>query len=110
MKLKKLEVDGRIPFDERMAKVNVVDYDPADYLTTPEAVREYLQAALEEGDVNYFIQALSDAVRSQGMARSIELSGLANKQMLKSLCTDKHPPFETVYQALKVLDMRLHLA
>jgi len=30
--------------------------------------------------------------------------------MLKSLCTDKHPPFEMVYQALKVLNMRLHIA
>jgi hypothetical protein len=26
-----------------MVKVNAVDYDPADYLTTPEAVREYLR-------------------------------------------------------------------
>jgi probable addiction module antidote protein len=93
-----------------MVKINIVDYDPVDYLTTPEAVCEYLQAALEEGDVDYFIRALADAARSQGMARSIELSGLANKQMFKSLCTDKHPPFETVYQALKVLDMRLHVA
>jgi probable addiction module antidote protein len=93
-----------------MAKINVVDYDPADYLTTPEAVREYLQAALEEGDVDYFIQALADAARSQGMARSVESSGFADKQLFKSLCTDKHPPFETVYKALKVLDMRLRVA
>lgn len=93
-----------------MVKINVVDYDPADYLTTPETVREYLQAALEEGDVNYFIQALSDAARSQGMARCVELSGEVNKQLFKSLCSDKHPAFETVYQALKVLDMRLHVA
>ena len=93
-----------------MVKINVIDYDPADYLTTPEAVREYLQTALEEGDVDYFIQALSDAARSQGMARSVEVSGLADKQFFKSLCTDKHPAFETVFQALKILDMRLHVA
>lgn len=93
-----------------MVKINIVDYDPADYLTTPDAVREYLQVALEEGNIEYFIKALGDAARSQGMARSVESSGFADKQMFKSLCTDKHPPFETVYKALKALDMNLHLA
>ncbi|WP_394751816.1 addiction module antidote protein [Crenothrix sp.] len=93
-----------------MVKISTVNYDPADYLTTPEAVREYLQAALEEGDVNYFLQALADAARSKGMAQTVESSDLEDINLFKSLCTDKHPQFETVFKVLAALDMRLHVA
>lgn len=85
-----------------MVKINVVAYDPADYLTTPELVREYLQAAWEEDDVDYFIQALGDAMRSGA------LTELAQKPLFAPLCTDKHPSFESVYKVLKSLDMHLN--
>ena len=37
------------------SKYNTAPYDTADYLQTPEQVKSYLEAALEENDPDFFI-------------------------------------------------------
>ena len=39
-------------------------WDPADRLTTPEAISAYLDAALEDGDPDVVVAALDDIMRA----------------------------------------------
>lgn len=47
------------------------DFDPAEYLTSPEAIAEFIADALETGDVAYIAKALGVAARARGMTVSI---------------------------------------
>ncbi len=42
------------------------DFDPADYLTTPEAIAAFMTDALETGDAGYVAKAVGMAARAKG--------------------------------------------
>ncbi|SFB83333.1 probable addiction module antidote protein [Marinospirillum celere] len=92
-----------------MAELITQNFDAAEYLTTPDLVREYLQACLDEGDLDFFIQALGDAARSEGMSKIAKEAGLGRESLYKAFGKGKHPRFETVYKVLNALDMRIRI-
>lgn len=54
--------------------MKITDFDPADYLTTKEAMIEYLNEALktsiEDNTPEYFMEALGNVTRAQGIANA----------------------------------------
>ena len=50
-------------------------FDAADYLTTPELVREYLNAALAENDSAFMTEALATIARAPAMAAMADKPG-----------------------------------
>lgn len=85
-------------------------YDTADYLQTPEQVKSYLEAALEENDPDFFIDALAIAARSVGMAKIANTSGLGRESLYKALSTGKQPRFTTVFKVVRAMGLRMQLA
>ncbi|WP_210405797.1 MULTISPECIES: transcriptional regulator [Achromobacter] len=43
------------------------EFDPADYLASPEAIVEFLTDALETGDAGYIDKAIGVVARAQGL-------------------------------------------
>ena len=43
------------------------EFDPADYLTSPETIAEFVTDALETGDAVYIAKAMGVAARAKGM-------------------------------------------
>jgi probable addiction module antidote protein len=93
-----------------LAKLTTTAYDSADYLTTPEAIREFLEAALEENDPEFFIKALGIAARSSGMNQIADKTGLGRESLYKSFASGKHPRFETVFKVIHALGLRMHVS
>lgn len=61
-----------------MSRENYTPWDSAEYLDDDEAIMEYLRAALEENDLQFFMQAFDNAVRARTMnQKRIESSWLA---------------------------------
>lgn len=87
-----------------------VPYDAADYLTTPEQVKLFLEAALEENDPDFFVEALGIAARSVGMAQIASSSGLGRESLYKALGTGKKPQFSTVYKVINAMGLKMQLA
>lgn len=85
-------------------------FDIADYLDTPDAVKGYLQAALEENDPAFFIDALGVVARSQGMKMIAEKAGVGYQSLYKSFGENKHPRFEMVYKVIQAMGLRMQLA
>ncbi|MCL4802659.1 MAG: putative addiction module antidote protein, partial [Burkholderiales bacterium] len=50
-------------------------YDSAEYLDSPEAVAEYLTAALETADASFIARAIGTAARAHGMSEIARESG-----------------------------------
>ncbi len=43
------------------------EFDPAEYLSTPEAISEFMSDALETGDASYIAKAMGTVERAKGM-------------------------------------------
>jgi probable addiction module antidote protein len=83
------------------------DFDPAEYLSTPEEIREYLNAALEEHDPSSFVAAVGVVARAKGMAALAAEVGVTSNSMYKSLEKTGNPSFSTVFKVLDGLGIEL---
>ena len=92
------------------SKYNSAPYDTADFLLTPAQVQSYLEAALEENDPDFFIDALAIAARSVGMTKIAATTGLGRESLYKALSTGKQPRFTTVYKVVQAMGLRMQLA
>ena len=89
--------------------MNTTEFNVSEYLQTPEDVKNYLQAALDENDPEFFIDALGVVSRSKGMKQIAEQTGLGYQSLYKSFGSGKHPRFETVYKVVSALGLNFRL-
>ena len=82
-------------------------FDVADYLTTEEDIKEYLEVSLESDDPEQIIRAINDVARARGMNELAQKMGVGRTSLYKSLNGDVKPRFETIYKALHALGVRL---
>ncbi|VXC60406.1 conserved hypothetical protein [Pseudomonas sp. 8Z] len=59
------------------------DFDPADYLTSPAAIAEFMSDALETGDTGYIAKALGVVARAKGMTELARETGLSREQLYR---------------------------
>ena len=86
-------------------------YDVATHLRTPEEMAAYLEACLDEPDVEaaFVAKALGDIARARGMTEVARLAGLSRESLYKSLSGQRNPDFATVLKVMAVLGLRLHV-
>ena len=85
------------------------EFNASDYLETAEDVKAYLQAALDENDAEFFIDALGVVSRSKVMKELSKKTVLGYQSLYKSFGADKHPRFETVYKVVNALGLNFSL-
>ena len=72
-----------------MSKENYTPWDSAEFLNDDKAIMEYLRAALEENDLQFFMKAFDNAVRARNMNQErIESSWLAPTLMTSAYMQD----------------------
>ena len=59
----------------------IYDYDPADYLNSPEEIEVFLSEAFSTGDSGYIAKAIGVAARAKGMADVARETGLSREQL-----------------------------
>lgn len=92
----------------KKVKLKLAPFDAADYLDSDEAIREYLNAALEDPNCEVFLRAMADVAKARGIARVAKHAGLGRESLYKALAPGAKPRYETV---CKVVDsLGLHLA
>lgn len=82
-------------------------FDMADYLGNPEAIADYLNIVLEEGDPDAFMAALGTAARARGMTQVAELTGLSRESLYKALRAGAAPRFDTIQRVMAALGVNL---
>jgi probable addiction module antidote protein len=60
-------------------------FDPAEYLSTPEAIAEFMSDALATGDARYIAKAMGVVARAKGMTKLAREAGLSREQLYRSL-------------------------
>jgi probable addiction module antidote protein len=89
--------------------LNTTRFDVQDHLTTPEQCALYLEAMLEEEDLNAgeIAMALRDVANSKGMSELARATGLTREALYKALSENGNPTLTTVVAVLKAFGLRL---
>jgi probable addiction module antidote protein len=90
-----------------MANSTLSPFDAADYLDSPEALAEYLSAALETGDMPFILDAINIVARAKGMAHIAAAAKVGRTSLYKTLQPGANPEFETILRVFDALDLRL---
>jgi len=89
-------------------KVKTHVWDASEYLDNPEAIAEYLNAALEDGDSSLVLAVLGDVAKAKGMSQLSQDTGLGRESLYKALTPGAKPRFETVMRVMKGLNIHLN--
>lgn len=92
-----------------MGTIQTYPWDAAEHLETKEDIAAYLEAALEDGDPNLVIVALSDIARSKGMTQITRETGLGSESFDQVFSPEGTPEFATVMRILQVLGLRFQV-
>ena len=79
------------------------EFDPAEYLTSPEAIAEFITDALETGDAGYIAKTMGVAARAKGMAELARETGLSREQLYRSFSEKGNPRLKTMLVVMKAL-------
>jgi probable addiction module antidote protein len=85
-------------------------WDPAERLTSPEAIAAYLEAVFEEGDPALIAAALGDVARARGMTEVARAAGVTRDTLYKALSKDGDPRLSTLLGVTKALGLKIHVA
>ena len=90
-----------------MSKETYSPWDSAALLDNDEVVIEYLKAALEEDDPEFFVKALGNVARANGMTLIAAKTKLARQSLYKALSGERDPRIGTVMKVLGALGVQL---
>jgi len=82
-------------------------YEGGEFLTSQEAVAEYLNLALQEDDSTVFIRALGDAARTKGMTEVASLTGIDRSTLYGCLSGNHDTGISVVFRVMQALDTGL---
>ena len=85
------------------------EFDITLYLDSDEAIADYLNTVIEDGDSSLLAAALGDIARARGMAEIAHVSGLTREALYKALKPNAKPRFETINKVCNALGVRMHV-
>ena len=87
--------------------IELVAFDPANYLETEEDILYHLEAAMEGNDPKHIASALGDVARSKGMTEVAKKAGLGRQALYSALSETGNPTLETLTAVLGALGLEL---
>ena len=90
--------------------VKTTAFNPVEYLQSDEEIAEYLTGAYQDDDPAVFVAALGNVVRSKGVARLAEETGLNRESLYKAFNGKAQPKWDTVHRLLHALGVHVTLA
>ena len=85
------------------------EWDPAEYLTSKEAILAYLEVAITENDTKFLVSAIGDIARSEGMTEIAKELDVGRESLYKTLSIGGNPSFKTIVKVLDIFGFQLKL-
>jgi probable addiction module antidote protein len=82
-------------------------WDAFEYLDSPAAIAEHLEAVFEEGDPALIAAALGDVARALGMTQLASQAGVTREALYKALSPTGDPRLSTFLGVMKALGIKL---
>jgi probable addiction module antidote protein len=84
-----------------MTKLEITQFDIAQYLDDKEVIAEYLSQILDDGDIDELLEALGNIAKAKGMSQIAKETGLGRESLYKTFHKGTKPKFDTI---MKVMD------
>lgn len=82
-------------------------FDPAEGLTSDEAIAAFMVEAFASEDVSYIAHALGVVARAKGMTQIANDTGLSREQLYRSFSENGNPTLKTTIAVMKALGIEL---
>jgi len=82
-------------------------FDPAEGLTSDEAIAAFMVEAFASEDSGYIAHALGVVARAKGMAQVARDAGLSRESLYKALSPEGRPEFATILKVVRALGLKL---
>jgi probable addiction module antidote protein len=82
-------------------------FDPAEGLTSDEAIAAFMAEAFASEDSGYIAHALGVVARAKGMAQIASQTGLSREQLYRSFSENGNPTLKTTIAVMKALGIEL---
>ncbi|GCB02435.1 addiction module antidote protein [Ralstonia sp. SET104] len=82
-------------------------YDPAEDLTSDEAIAAFMAGAFETNDAGFISHALGIVARAKGMAQIASETGLSREQLYRSFSEQGNPTLKTLLAVMRALGVEL---
>jgi probable addiction module antidote protein len=92
---------------ERMMAEKIAPYDPAEDLSSDEAIAIFMAEAFETDDPAYIAHALGVVARAKGMTQIAKDTGLSREQLYRSFSENGNPTLKTTMAVMKSLGVGL---
>jgi probable addiction module antidote protein len=90
-----------------MAKKKLTRFDPAEGLTSDDAIAAFMADAFESEDAGYIAHALGVVARAKGMSQIANDTGLSREQLYRSFSENGNPTLKTTIAVMKALGIEL---
>lgn len=87
--------------------MNTQEFDVSKYLDNEEMIIEYLKAAIEENDTQFFMEALGHVAKARGMTDIAKKTGLGRESLYKAVSGNIKPKLDTVNKILNAVGLSL---
>jgi len=85
-------------------------FDPADGLTSDDAIAAFMEEAFKTEDVGYIAHSLGVVARAKGMTQIANETGLSREQLYRSFSENGNPTLKTTIAVMKALGIALTAA
>ena len=85
----------------------LTSFDPAEGLTSDEAIAAFMAEAFESEDAGYIAHALGVVARAKGMTQIASDTGLSREQLYRSFSENGNPTLKTTIAVMKALGIEL---
>lgn len=85
----------------------LTSYDPAEDLTSNQAIATFMAEAFATEDAGYIAHALGVVARAKGMTQIASETGLSREQLYRSFSENGNPTLKTTIAVMKALGIEL---
>lgn len=85
----------------------LTSYDPAEDLSSDEAIAIFMAEAFQTNDAGYIAHALGVVARAKGMAQIAGQTGLSREQLYRSFSEHGNPTLKTTLAVMKAMGIEL---
>lgn len=82
-------------------------FDPAQHLSSPQAIAGFIDDAFESGGPAYIAHAFDIVAKAKGMTTVAKQNGLSREQLYRSFSKEGNPTLHSMLAVMKVFGIRM---
>ena len=93
-----------------MTKLEVTQFDIAQYLDDKEVIAQYLSQILEDGNMDELLESLGNIAKAKGISQIAQETGLGRESLYKTFHKGTKPKFDTIMKVMNSFGVKIQVS